>query len=296
MSELTITKIPPENAHQILEEFLSSRSYLPYFFFSPYVLNTFLTRSLKSLYIAEFGAENILLVNKEKLNDIRFLFDHPSTEMIAAVKQYFKPVYMAANQTSTIPADKPYISDIEYEIQLQSIADLTNKSIRKKYNQAIRKNIGLTYEIYKPEHIEGIKAFIEKWNTTRSEEFNKYARTQNDLYFLEQYQNDPKLIGGVVLDKGKVVGYTLCVPALNGKLLAMFNKVLRGYTELGVFLYVERARQLTALGFSEVNIGSINNDFKTHFLENAVSHIAYNYMIHKEVELINDERYLQMLI
>lgn len=285
MNSIDIKKISTGNVHGILQGFLLKREFIPVFFFSPYTLNTWLTHAGKSLYIATMGKEEVLLVHKEENNNIRILFDYPSKEMVDALKKSFSPKFIAVNECLTPPNLDKYLTSQEVEINLLSIASLSDKGIRKKYNQFKRKHPELSFRPFVPDYIESIKFFMEKWNTTRSEDKNKFAKTENDLHFLELYKNDPGLTGGVVFDKDHIVSVSLCVPSLDGKLLAVINKVLRGYSELGVFTYVERARYLITKGYSQVYIGAINNEFKKQFIKDAIIINIYCYEIYKISDL-----------
>ena len=176
MTSFHIKKIPVDNSHSILKEFLLKRGFIPVFLFSPYVLNTWLTHAGKSLYTATYDNEQVLLVHKEQNNDIRVLFDHPKRELQDALMKYFNPKYFAVNECSTPPQSEKYLTAQEVEIVLAPIANLTEKSVRKKYNQFIRKYPELFFESYTSKHVELIKIFIEKWNTTRTEEKNKFSK------------------------------------------------------------------------------------------------------------------------
>ncbi len=295
MTQLQITKINSESAHTTLAEFLSNKPFVPLFFFSPYSLNTWLNNDVRLLYIAELGNEKILMVCRDENKDVRILFDQPSEEMVTALTNHFKPKFFSVNESNTHPNVKSFYSDTEYKILLKPIAELSEKRVRKNYKRAITKNTGLIYKSYLPEYVPKIVDFLQKWNTTRSELQNQYAKTKNDLHFLEMYKDDPDLIGGVIFDNDQIVGYRLGVKTFDGNILALFNKILRGYTELGVFLYVEGARQLVDLGYDSAYIGPVNNDFKTQFLKNAQPYEVYNHIIHNELNLKNEGKYLMMI-
>ncbi len=295
MLELVITKINPDTAHPTLVEFLSNRPFVPLFFFSPYSLNTWLNNDVKSLYILGLGDEKVLVVYREKEDDLRILFDTPSQKMIDAIQNHFHPKFFSVNESATHPEVKSFYSDTEYQIQIEPVATLKDKRVRKKYNQAIRKNFGLRYESYKPEHVEKLKIFLKKWNTTRSELQNKFSKSENDVHFLELYKDDPKLIGGVVFNEDDIVAYRIGVETIDGNILALFNKVLRGYTELGIFLYVEGMRQLHDLGYKSSYIGPVNNDFKKQFLKDAGATEVYSYIIHNEFQLRDEGKYLMRI-
>src|SRR3989344_5800658 len=251
---LNIVKIEGSSAHDGLQKFLSRQSFLPIFFFSPYTLNTYFTHNGKNLYIVTNEEQETLIISRERPKEIRFLFNDPSTAMKKAIFEHFKPVYASVNEISFSPKEVVSVDRPEAELPLLPIANLADKNIRKKYNQCKRNHPNLHFEIYSPEYIEKIRLFIEKWIAVRNEKLDKdkFVNAKNDLHFFELYNYNPEVIGGVVMDSDDVVGISFSVPSLNGGLISVINKCLRGYTELGVFTYVERSRFLCGRGFGSV--------------------------------------------
>ena len=288
----TIVKIEGNNAHNHLQAFLSRQKFLPTFLFSPYTLNTYLTHNEKNLYIATKDGQEMLIMSREKPKEIRFFFINPSIAMKEAIFEHFKPIYSAVNEVINPPKEVVALNKPEVELFLPPIAELADKKIRKRYNQCKRKHPNLHFEQYVPEHIEKIRVFIERWNSTRTEKSNKFIDTKNDLHFFELYNYNPEVIGGVVMDDNNIVGISFAVPSLDGGLISVINKSLRGYAELGVFTCVERSRFLCGKGFNRVYIGSVSNDFKKQFLREAIFHDIYSYELYKAVNFKSSERHL----
>lgn len=289
---LTVVKIEGSNAHNDLQVFLSRQQFLPILFFSPYTLNTYLTHNGKNLYIATHNGQEALITVREKPKEVRFLFTNPSVAMKEAVFEYFKPIYVAVNEVVTSPKGVAAINRPEAELFLPSIANLVDKHIRKKYNQCKRKHSNLRFEQYTPENIEKIRLFIERWNIARNEKSNKFVNTKNDLHFFELYNYSPEVIGGVVMDSNNIVSISFVVPSLGGGLISIINKCLRGYTELGLFTYVERSRFLCSKDFNRIYIGPVNNDFKNKFSQDAILHNVYSYELYKTSNFKSSEWHL----
>lgn len=288
----TVVKIEGNNAHNDLQEFLSRQKFLPIFFFSPYTLNTYLTHNGKNLYIANYEGQEALIMVKEKPKEIRFFFTNPSVVIKEAVIQQFKPVYVAVNEVANSPKEAVAVNNPEVELFLPPIANLADKNIRKKYNQCKRKHPNLIFEKYNPDNIDKIRIFIEKWKVARSEKVDEFVNAKNDLHFFELYNNNPEVIGGIVRDGNEIVAISVAVPSLDGGLISVINKSLRGYTELGVFTYVERSRFLCDKGFNRVYIGSVNNDFKKQFLQDAIFNDIYSYELYKASNFKSSEWHL----
>lgn len=289
---LTIVKIEGNNAHSDLQVFLSRQQFLPIFFFSPYTLNTYLTHNGKNLYIATYNGQEALIMGRENPKEIRFLFTNPSVAMKEAVFEHFKPIYAAVNEVVASPKEIVALNRPEAELFLPSIANLVDKHIRKKYNQCKRKHPNLRFEQYAPENIEKIRLFIERWNIARNEKSNKFVNTKNDLHFFELYNYSPEVIGGVIMDGNNIVSISFVVPSLGGGLISIINKCLRGYTELGLFTYVERSRFLCSKDFNRIYIGPVNNDFKKKFSQDAILHNVYSYELYKTSNFKSSEWHL----
>lgn len=289
---LNIVKIEGDNAHNNLQGFLLRQQFLPIFFFSPFTLNTYLTHNGKKLYIISYDGQDALIMSRERPKEIRFLFRKPSVSMKEAVFEHFKPVYSCVNEVTERTKEDIVANSPEVELFLPLIANLADKNIKKKYNQCKRKHPNLRFEKYNPENIEKTETFIQKWNTYHANQSEKFIDTKNDLHFFELYNYSPEVFGGLVMDNDDIVGISFAVPSLNGNLISVINKCLRGYTELGVFTYVERSRFLCDKGFSRAYIGSPNNDFKKKFLQTASFYDVYSYEIYKAPNFRSSEWHL----
>lgn len=287
-----VVKIEGSNAHNNLQAFLLRQKFLPFFFFSPFTLNTYLTHNGKNLHIVNHEGQEALIVSREKPKEVRFFFNNPSVSMKEAVFEYFKPVFMSVNETDIIAKKFTIVNRPEAEIFLDPIANLSDKNIRKKYNQCKRSHPNLRFENYNPKDIEKIKKFIQKWNAYNINKSDKFIDTKNDLHFFKLYNYNPDVLGGVVMDDNEIVSISFSVPSLDGNLVSVINKCLRGYTELGVFTYVERSKFLCDKGFSRVYIGLVNNDFKKKFLQNASLYSVYSYEIYKASNFKSSEGHL----
>lgn len=290
-----VVKIEGYYAHNNLQMFLQHQKFLPFFFFSPFTLMTYLTHNGKNLYIVNYEREEALVMSREKPKEVRFFFNKPSASMKKAVFEYFKPDYMCVNETDIVEDEPIAFNRLEVELSLVPIANLEDRDVKKKYNQCKRKHPELSFENYDPENLEKIKIFIQKWNEFQTNKSDKFIDTKNDFHFFELYNHDPDVIGGVVMDNNEIVGVSFSVPSMNGSLISVINKCLRGYTELGIFTYVERSRFLCNKGFNRVYIGSVNNNFKKKFLQNASFHNVYSYEIYKAPNFRSSEWHLQNL-
>jgi len=112
---------------------------------------------------------------------------------------------------------------------------------------------------------------------------------------LDLYQDDPSVVGLCIYDKGNIVSVSLRVPTgIEGELIGIINKSLRGYKQLGVFSFIKNAQFFLEKGYTNLKIGSINNDFKKQFLEDAVLHDAYSYVIFNKISnLKSPDKHLQ---
>jgi hypothetical protein len=66
--------------------------------------------------------------------------------------------------------------------------------------------------------------------------------------------------------------------------LGVFNKALRGYTQLGLQLFVERAKQAQQLQFKKISIAAVNNDFKKQFTKVAEYKPIYAFELFRKDE------------
>lgn len=273
---LSITRIGQEDAHSELEEYLRGEEFLPLFFYSPYTLNTWLTHSGKALFFAELKGEKLIFVYKKSLNEIRFIFKEPSREMLDAIKNEYNPNYVGINEMGKPPQENIYfVQGEDIFLPLEHIVQLKDKDIRRKYKKCIRTHPQIKFERYSEEHEEKINEFITEWSTVRTDTQNKNAKTENDFRFLELYKNDQNILGGVVVDQEKIIAISFATPGLDENWVGPISKTLRGYTQLGVFTFVERAKLLYENGVTGLYVGAINNEFKKQFLKDAVINPVY---------------------
>ncbi|GEM_PF-4430808 len=287
-----LQKIEKDSAHAVLDDFLRSRQFLPVFFYPPYTLITWLTHQNKTLYIADIGNEKNLIVHKEKNNDIRFLFSEPSEALLVQITNHFNPRFIATNELVTVPVHvNNYIENIELLIDVDAVVNLVDKDIEKAYAKCHAKHSHLEVERYGNEHAESVRMFLEEWSHSRTEEKNKFANTANDAHFIELYANTPAAVGLVIKDDAKVVAISFFVPAMDGKAIAVINKCLRGYTQLGVFTFVERAKMMSSSGFKKAYIGAINNDFKKKFIANGETRKIFSREIMRQPDFMAPAAY-----
>ncbi len=279
----SINALHKETAHSELQEFLERQPFLPLFFFSPYTLVTWLFNQDRELHIAKYNDEEVLLVHKKNTNEVRVLFSYPSNEMKEALVTCFAPSYFAVNEATTPPlGDEPFKEGEDLLLTIKDIANLEDKEIKRKYRQCTTNHPQLQFIPYTSEYVEKIAEFVKAWNVARTEEQNKHAKTENDLNFIELYKEDPNLMGGIVLDGEKVIAITFAVPALDGNAVGPISKCLRGYTQLGLFTFVERAKVLAERGIQQLYIGGINNDFKKQFLKSTTINPVYTCELGKD--------------
>lgn len=277
---LNIQKIPEHNAHEIIEEYLKRLPFSPIFFFSAYTLNTWLNHMGKTMYWVEYGGEKALVLYRERHHDVRFLFYHPTTELTEELKKHFDSNYIAANDVYNTNIE-PNTENSELLTSIPPIANLEDSKIRKDYNAFLKKHPTFVFKKYAHDMKDDAFKFLDAWKLTRSELFNQYEKTVNDKHFLDLYSDNPNIGGGIVYDGETPVAITFFVPSMDGKVIGLVNKSLRGYTQLGAFVFVQRAKLAQERGYTEMYLGPINNDFKKRFL-------PYSKLLPTEAKLIYD--------
>ncbi len=88
--------------------------------------------------------------------------------------------------------------------------------------------------------------------------------------------------GKCAYDGDKLVGYTIGIKSEDGLCLGAFNKCLRGYTQLGLQLFIERIKQAKMLGFKRISIAIVNNDFKKQFKKSGEYIPIYGYELYRD--------------
>jgi len=291
-----IHKISEIDAGTTLTQFLISRRFLPLFFYSPYTLTTWLMHQNKSLYLAQLYDEKALILHKEKNNDVRFLFTDPSEALLKEVLNHFNPNYIAFNQVVTPQMhESTDVEDCELSTDLNLVVNQNNKEIWNAYNKCIKRHPELTVCQYKETDKDSVRIFLEEWSHSRSEEKNKYAKIENDNHFLDTYGNNEEIMGIVVKDGQKIVAISFACPSLDQQAIGVINKCLRGYVQLGIFTFVQRAKLMQSRGFTKCYIGSINNDFKKKFIHLGNLQSSFSRKIFNEKDFTSHDFYLSRL-
>lgn len=261
-------KVNKLNNHTEIEFFLSKLTFTPIFFFSAYTANTWLNHNGKELFAAELGSEKALILYREKLNDIRFLFREPSEQIISAAKSHFNALYIAYNDVMEENLE-PTLMNSEVEIDLRKTIELSDPKVKRDYLTFKRRNPDLEVKQYTVGMLPKALQFLDEWTHTRTEFLNSVEKTVNDRRFLNTYSTDSNIKGIAVFDQDKIVALAFFVPSIDDTVIGVINKCLRGYSQLGVFTFVERAKLAHSEGFKKMCIGPVNNDFKKRFIDGA---------------------------
>ena len=116
--------------------------------------------------------------------------------------------------------------------------------------------------------------------------FKKFIdRTDSDKNFFHKYNGTKSCFGVAAYDGDILVGYSIGVQLDTEYCLSAFNKILRGYTNLGLQISYEKAQLVFEKGFKYMNLGSINNDFKKQFIPIAQQRNLYG------TEICRDESF-----
>ena len=115
------------------------------------------------------------------------------------------------------------------------------------------------------------------------------------MYDLSLISNYYDYLDGVVLCEGdEVVAVSLFLPALkNEYAIGIVSKCLRGYTQLGLRVFIERAKRMFDLKYTCAYIGLLNNDFKTGLIEYGSVVSTSSILYSSPSSLENNERYLR---
>lgn len=243
------------------------------FFSSSISLNTFLNHDLLSLWIAERKDEKRIISYRERPGgfgrDARILFYKKDNddELIKTINDVFKPEIIVYNLLQE-PISSELINQ-ELIIDISKIVSLEDKNIRNKFKSFERKYPSVFIKEYnhKEDH-QKVSFFLEKWKNTRSSNQNSFARIENDLFFLNNYGSNKAANGIIICDNDAIIGVGFFIEQTPTTCIGIINKILRGYSQLGVFTFVSRAKLMKEKGFIEANIGSVNDDFKKTFLSN----------------------------
>jgi len=253
------------------------------FFFDFKLLDTFFNHRGFELYEISSKEKSYIAYFKKEKKEWRFLFQEPDQELIDSL--ITEATYIGVNFLSQKPGIYGEIMDSSEEliIDIEKVVKLENQKIRHDYRRSSAKNSHLVVQEYAPEQREKIKDFLEQWKNVRSDEQNKIALIENDVRFLDQYGTLDSVKGIVVFDRDVVVAYALFIPSIIEKesCTSVFSKVLRGYTDLGMFLAIKKYHHMQQLGFKKAYIGSINNDFKKHFVSSGKLITTWGSQIYK---------------
>ncbi len=259
-------------------------------------LDTFLNHDLLKLYVAEREDELRLISYKERPDgfgrDARILFKKglDDTDLIKSIDEFLQPGYIAYNcLLEKSENGARVVANDELIIDLATIANLISPRIQKEYRRAQQAHPNLKTKLYDSSDIPAVKEFLEKW---KSDVISKkaYAHIDNDLYYLNNYAHTEVSIGLLVFEANKVVGISFLLIQDRGFCISVINKVLRGYHELGTYLYVEKSRYMLSRGFKKSNVGGINNDFKRKFdLNGEYIKLYAEEVFHTEKFIVSDK-------
>ncbi|HRH30688.1 MAG TPA: hypothetical protein PK886_01295 [Candidatus Paceibacterota bacterium] len=257
-----VTKFNIEEKIQILgQNFLDKGQ----FFGSVVVLETFLNRNNKELYIASDTKNNYLVLFKVLKNEYRFLFSEPNEDFLNKFKEQFDPRYIGVNLLNNKSKNNICGIDQELTLDVDKIISSEDAGFRKDLNRSFKYNQNIVVSKYSYEKdIGDLLKFLEEWRFARSDDANKYAFIENDLSFLVGYGGESYVKGVIIRDnsKNKIIGYCLFIPQTKDLCISVYSKVLRGYENLGVLLTFEKCKYVKEEGYKKLNLGSINNDFK----------------------------------
>ncbi len=261
------------SSHQEIANIVQKKNLPLSFFASPHMLHTFFNNRGFDLWCVSYQENDYIVVRKIDRefgnNEIRLLFEIFPEEVVDFLKKKFDPPFIAYNELFMDPRKENQIEGVDVIVDLSKYVHLEDKNIRKHYRQAVRRNANLMFKDFDKEALEKLPAFWEQWLKDRADRPFAADRTHNDARFFNEYTLD-QYFGIAVYDGEKLVGYSIGVGVTATGCISAFNKCLRGYTNLGLQLSYEKARQVFEKGFTYMSIGGINNDFKKQFL-----HIAH---------------------
>jgi len=250
---------------------------LPFIFFAtPEMLNTFFNKKNFALYAISEGTNTYLFVQKEHTKELRLLFADFPESAIAQLRETFNPPYIAYNELAQNPEKEHQVVATEVVVDLEKYISLADKTIRKQYHQAQKYN-HLTFKEFKNIPRSDIEQFLNDWAQMKQTQHPLFSYTlENDRNFFDKYTEDD-FWGIAVYDDKKLVGYSIAIAIGTQNCVSAFNKCLRGYRNLGLQISIEKARMAYKKGYTHMNIGTINNDFKKHLLPIATTHHLYSY-------------------
>ncbi len=248
------------------------------FFSSPIMLDIFFNNQYFELWNIKGGNVNTLIVKKLRTGEIRILFTIISDEAVEYLKKYFNPPFMCYNLLMINPQQANQVSAEEVIIDIDTLLELSENRLRHKYETAISNNKSISVIPYSENKKSALFDFLNSWEQEKLLQ-NKDFKSGifHDELFLERYANDKRVFGVCAYDGQKVVGYSIGLNEYT--CIGAYGKCNRGYHQLGLQVFIERAKQAQMLGYKELNIANVNNDFKKQFLPYSRTITEYGYEI-----------------
>lgn len=305
-SELTFSEVDLSNWERI-DHVLAATGVESNFTCFPQ-LWTFAVKPQDKLFLCNFQGHDRLLLQRHRtatdgkpVNDVRLLFERGESDadLIEGVSQHFHPDYIAYNLIPEIKLppnsqEKPLREELI--ISVPAVANLVEKQLARSYRRCQKKHPQLDFEEAKPEHRDKIMAFLDEWcaDSSIKAHLGEKLNAENDRRFIREFLGNPKVKGGIVLDKEKIVGITFhTYHPSDPKSLAVkvICKNLRGYTKLGQYLMVEEAKQLQNEDYQEALMGGTENPtqaaFKEQFMAGGRKNSYYSCEVYRDSALLN---------
>ncbi len=269
---------------------------LPQMFFTqPQVMHNFLNNIGIEFYSITNENRTYFFIHKTKHNELRLLFTLYPSEVISELTKQFNPQFIAYNLLVENSRKEDSLEDVEVVMDIDAFVNLKDTRIRKHYNQALRQNTHLVFKPFENIPTHDLKEFWRTWAQQRAAVSEKFTdRTSNDQRFLELF-NDAQYFGIAAYDGPALVAYSIGIRHGVTYCLSGFNKTLRGYTNLGLQVSYEKAKIAQELGYQKMNVGSINNDFKKHFLPISDQLLTYAFELWRKesFKTFNTQRFIQ---
>jgi hypothetical protein len=248
------------------------------FFASPIILDIFFNNPYFELWNIKGDDTNTLVVKKLRTGEIRILFKVISNNAIEYLKDYFNPPFMCYNLLTINPEQSNQVSTEEVIINIDKLLELSDSRIRHKYQTAVSKNASISVIPYSANDVDALKKFFHSWDEEKLAQNEKFkSGIYHDELFVERYSHEEGIFGVCAYGNGNIVGYSI---GLNDyACIGAYGKCNRGYHQLGLQVFIERVKQAQLLGYKELNIATVNNDFKKQFLPFARTITEYGYEI-----------------
>jgi len=247
------------------------------FFASPIMLDIFFNNPYFELWNIQSDNVNTLIVKKLRTGEIRILFTIIPGDAIEYLKEYFNPPFMCYNLLISNPNQANQVSSDEVIIDIDRLLEFSDSRLRHKYEIAVSNNF-ISVMPYSDNSTSALFNFLNSWEQEKLSQ-NKDFKSGifHDELFLKRYANDKSVFGVCAYNGQKIVGYSI---GLNDyACIGAYGKCNRGYHQLGLQVFIERAKQAQLLGYKELNIANVNNDFKKQFLPYSRVITEYGYEI-----------------